>query len=344
MISAEQNFLANIKTLHRLKIPRTCTVAATLLAVLIILTIVVLSFTPWIQTAQGMGEVSTLDAEDRIQEISALVTGQIQHWHVREGQKVKKGDSIVTLVDNDKELVERLKNQLAATEQRHKANLSAVVQGESNLNRQKDLLKKGLVSERNVESVQISLEDLRAKAASTAAEVSEIRVNLARQSIQTKLVPQDGTILRLSSAGSATYVKPGDVLAWFIPDGVERSVTLKVSGLDAPLVKPGRKVRLRFEGWPVLQFSGWPEVAIGTFGGIVQFVEPVADDNGRFTVWVKPDENEHPWPSENFARLGSRVQGWVLLEEVKLGYEMWRQFNNFPPEQSPGNENAIKKL
>ncbi len=102
-------------------------------------------------------------------------------------------------------------------------------------------------------------------------------------------------------------------------------------GLDAPLVKPGAKARLQFDGWPVFQFSGWPGSAIGTFGGEVVYVEPVANATGDFNVWIRPDESDIPWPAESSARLGSRVKAWVLLEEVRLGYEMWRQLNNFPP-------------
>jgi hypothetical protein len=118
-----------------------------------------------------------------------------------------------------------------------------------------------------------------------------------------------------------------------------------VRGLDAPLVKPGAKARLQFEGWPVFQFSGWPGSAIGTFGGEVVYVEPVANPTGDFNVWIKPDESDIPWPTESSARLGSRVKAWVLLEEVRLGYEMWRQLNNFPPlptqdSTSGGSKNA----
>jgi hypothetical protein len=25
------------------------------------------------------------------------------------------------------------------------------------------------------------------------------------------------------------------------------------------------------------------------------------------------------------------VSGWILLDRVRLGYELWRQFNGFPP-------------
>jgi len=150
--------------------------------------------------------------------------------------------------------------------------------------------------------------------------------------MQTKKAPTDGTILRLLSAGNSTFVNAGDVLASFIPDGVERAASIMVSGLDAPLVYPGRKVRLQFEGWPVFQFSGWPSAAVGTFGGIVDFVEPIANQQGQFRVWIREDPDDAvDWPGQQFVRLGSRVTGWVLLNEVKLGYELWRQLNNFPP-------------
>ena len=40
---------------------------------------------------------------------------------------------------------------------------------------------------------------------------------------------------------------------------------------------------------------------------------------------------------------GAAVQAWVLLETVPVGYEIWRQLNNFPPElpaeESSGSAN-----
>ena len=81
----------------------------------------------------------------------------------------------------------------------------------------------------------------------------------------------------------------------------------------------------------MFQFSGWPGASLGTFAGEVEFVEPIADAMGQFRVWVKEDFSEGGWPEERYVRLGSRVRGWVLLEEVRLGYELWRQLNAFPP-------------
>ncbi|WP_086932832.1 HlyD family secretion protein [Agarilytica rhodophyticola] len=321
-------------TLAAQTLPSAASLVAKLTGLGILMLALVLWFTPWVQTAPGTGEVSTLDPQDRIQAISALVTGQIGQWHVQEGQPVKKGDPIVTLVDTDRNLLQRLNAEKAAVVYEHQANVIATETARIDLERRKKLFDQGLVSRRDLEQANIKYEGMKAKMGETLAKVNQVDVRLSRLSSQTKVAPRDGTISRLTSAGSATYVKAGETLATFIPKDVERAVVMEISGLDAPLIKPGQKVRLQFEGWPVLQFSGWPAAAVGTFGGLVKFIEPVASLRGTFNVWLTEDPNDIPWPSDGFVRLGSKAKGWVLLSEVSLGYEIWRQLNNFPPEYS----------
>ncbi|MEO0851021.1 MAG: RND transporter, partial [Pseudomonadota bacterium] len=41
-------------------------------------------------------------------------------------------------------------------------------------------------------------------------------------------------------------------------------------------------------------------------------------------------------PDESFIRYGAAARGWVLLDEVSVGYELWRQLNNFPPQFPAG--------
>ena len=108
-------------------------------------------------------------------------------------------------------------------------------------------------------------------------------------------------------------------------------VEMKVSGNDLPLIREGDRVRLQFEGWPAVQFVGWPSVAVGTFGGVVNRVFPTDDGMGYFRIVVTPDPNDEPWPDERYLRQGVRANGWVLLRQVPLGYEIWRQLNGFPP-------------
>lgn len=328
----QKAFMAKMNIVASQNVPQLHRVLAFMLVVFVGLTIALLYFTPWQQTAFGTGVVSTLDPSDRAQPISALVPGQIKTWHVQEGQSVKAGDPLVTLEDTDKQLVEKLNAQLRAAQSKYDADMLAVQNAQSNLDRQRKLAAEGLVSPRQIEAAEIVVQEKLATAANSQQSINTVSMSLARQSTQTKVAPQSGTVTQLHSGGISTMVKAGDILGWFVPEGVERMVRVKVNGLNAPLITPGRKARLQFEGWPIFQFSGWPSTSVGTFGGIVYTVEPVADANGQFTVWIKEDTNERPWPDERFARLDSRVNAWVLLEEVRLGYELWRQLNNFPPE------------
>jgi multidrug resistance efflux pump len=197
----------------------------------------------------------------------------------------------------------------------------------------RELFDEGLAARREYEQARIRVEELRSKVAEAAAELTRADVNLSRQSVQMVRAPRDGVILRVFAGDAATFVKAGDVVATFVPDNADRAVELFIDGRDVALVREGAKVRLQFEGWPVVQFSGWPSVAIGTFGGVVTAIDPSAQANGRFRVLVSEDpEDEHAWPDRRFVRFGSKARGWILLNEVSVGFELWRQLNNFPPE------------
>ena len=176
--------------------------------------------------------------------------------------------------------------------------------------------------------------------AEAAAELTRVDVNLSRQSVQIVRAPRDGVILRVFAGDAATFVRAGDVVATFVPDNADRAVEMFIDGRDVALVRPGARVRLQFEGWPVVQFSGWPSIAVGTFGGEVAAVDPSAQANGRFRVLVTEDPDaETPWPDQRFVRFGSSARGWVLLETVAVGYEIWRRMNNFPAELPTGSRN-----
>lgn len=324
--------LEKLTTLKAQKLPKAAQLFARLTVFLILLITMILVFTPWIQTAPGIGTISALNPNDRIQNISALVSGQIKEWHVQEGQKVKVGDPIVTIIDIDNSILEKLNAEKAAVNYEYQANLLTTKTAKIDLDRRKKLFAEGLVSRRELELADIKYTALKAKQAKTLAKINQVDVKVSRLSSQTKIAPRNGTITRLKASGQATFIKFGDTLATFIPAEIDRAVVVRVSGLNAPLIQKGQKVRLQFDGWPVLQFSGWPSASLGTFGGIVNFIEPVAVENGRFNVWIVQDPEDAPWPKGGFVSLGSQVRAWVLLNEVSLGYEIWRQLNNFPPQ------------
>jgi len=175
--------------------------------------------------------------------------------------------------------------------------------------------------------------------------VSEITVKIAQQENQEVKAPRDGFILKMMVDQGGEIVKEGDPLFVLVPDTADRAVEIWLSGNDAPLVTPGDHVRLQFEGWPAVQFTGWPSVAVGTFGGKVFSVDATSNRRGQFRILVVPDENDQQWPSERFLRQGVRANGWVLLKQVTLGYEMWRRLNGFPPvvdTQEPSSKSSAQ--
>ena len=69
-------------------------------------------------------------------------------------------------------------------------------------------------------------------------------------------------------------------------------------------------------------------------GATVAFVDAAAAPLGRLRVVIVPDPDAEPWPESQLLRQGARVNGWVLLDQVRLGFELWRQWNGFPPATS----------
>ncbi|NBT58193.1 HlyD family efflux transporter periplasmic adaptor subunit [bacterium] len=297
--------------------------------ILFVLVFLGLILLPWQQTAGGWGRVIAYSPNDRPQEISAPVDGRIAKWHVVEGSKVKEGDLLVDLTDNDPEILERLKAERDALAKRVMAAEAAVTTSKINLDRQKALVEKGLSAQRAFEQANLEYTKFLVDEANASAELARMDVRLARQLTQAVRSPIAGTILRVMPGQGAQIVKAGQMLALIVPETESRAVELWVAGNDMPLIRDGAEVRLQFEGWPAIQFSGWPGAAYGTYGGKVALIDASDSGQGKFRLIVTPLENE-PWPNGAYLRQGVRALGWVLLSRVSLGYEIWRRFNGFP--------------
>jgi multidrug efflux pump subunit AcrA (membrane-fusion protein) len=328
--------------LAKLTVPSSLKILIRLIKGSVLLVILIMTLVPWVQTAPGSGSLTALNPDDRAQHVNAFVSGRIKHWFVREGSAVKKGDPLVEIADNDSLLIERLANERNALQQNYDVVKIAAETSKLNYVRQEDLFNSGLSSRRDFENSKITYKSHLAKESKALAGLNQAEIKLSRQATQTLYAPRDGTIVRIVAGDIATAVKEGQPMATFVPSGVDLAVELFVSGIDIPLIQPGKKVRLQFEGWPVIQFSGWPSKAIGTFGGVVKVIDPVVAEKGKFRIIVVPDYDDEEWPDERFLRLGSKAKGWVLLETVKIGYELWRQLNSFPPENIYHNVNATE--
>ncbi len=190
----------------------------------------------------------------------------------------------------------------------------------------------------SLEAGRESARESGAKIIADRAKLAVDRRNLAaRTRQQVVTAPCAGRVVRLFKGGAGETVKAGDVLATILPDSRDQAVELSVADNDVPLISEGRHVRLQFAGWPALQFTGFPSVATGTFAGRIRVIDALDDGMARFRVIVEPDfaaiksGKEPPWPAPNLLRPGGEATGWILLDTVPLGWELWRQFNAFPP-------------
>lgn len=369
---------------------------------------------PWQQNVPGTGRVIAFDPLERRVSVEAPVAGRVRKLHVVEGQRVKKGDILVEIQDNDPNLIANLRLQrdaalarraaakqrvedltqqaaemelaktqaLDAARQRIAAEKITAETAELNHQRTRVLADKGLVSTRDLElatlardssaanlaaaeatltrterEMEASISNIRANrgtaqgdVAAAEREMAAIESQISQNLQQVIESPRDGIVLSVS-ANDGTYLRPGSPICVVIPETESRFVELLLNGNDMPLVHArqvhedgtiteGSPVRLQFEGWPAVQFVGWPSVAVGTFGGEVIFVDATDNGLGRFRVVVapKPDvivrggvERIENWPGNRWLRQGVRAKGWVLLQQVPLWKEIWRQLNGFPP-------------
>ncbi|MGB5821852.1 MAG: HlyD family efflux transporter periplasmic adaptor subunit [Saonia sp.] len=401
---------------------------------------IIILFLPWTQNITGDGFLTTLTPDQRPQTIQSPIPGRIEKWYVREGDFVKRGDTILFIseIKNeyfDPRLVERtgdqiraktmsvtsyegkvkaLNNQIGALgrertlklQQARNKLLQANLKVESDsidleaaktniriAERQYDrvvkLEKEGLKAVTDVEEKRLKLQETQAKLISQENKLlaainevinAEVEINRVQaeytdkiskaesdmytaQSSQfdseaqvTKLqneytnyemrnslyyirAPQDGFINKAIQAGIGETFKEGDRLVGIMPANYDLAVETFVEPLDLPLIHLGEEVRIQFDGWPVIVFSGWPNLSYGTYGGKVVAVETFISDNGKYRVLLAPDPNDHPWPKD--IRVGSGANTIALLEDVPIWFELWRQLNGFPPNYyQPNNATA----
>jgi multidrug efflux pump subunit AcrA (membrane-fusion protein) len=402
----------------------------------------ILAFVPWQQTVTCRGTIIAYAPVERMQQITARVSGQVRAWHVVEGSRVKMNDRLVDIEDIDPELSARLDAQrtfltgrlaagreelaelTAAAKAQESARDAAVKAAEANREAAEQTIevaeqtKANAVFTREFEHSRFEMFDdlftnpkfgglesrlnrdearmradraitdtdkadaeiarsraslltqeallVQADAAGLSAiavarsnvrkaeqnlfgierEIQEIDNRIERFKARSVVAPCDGVVFRVAAnvIQGGQYVKEGDELCTIVPDTNDRVAELFLDGVDAPIVlayadreKELPHVRLQFEGWPAVQFSGWPEMAIGTFGGRIRQVDAASGVAGQSRILVEPDPvmPGDDWPDTEFLRQGNQVIGWVFLNRVPLGYEIWRRLNGFPPVLAP---------
>lgn len=153
--------------------------------------------------------------------------------------------------------------------------------------------------------------------------------------------PINGTVTQAIQSGIGEIIKAGDAIVNIIPEKYNLAVETFIEPMDMPLLKLGQKVRVQFDGWPAIVFSGWPNSSYGTFGGEIYAINNDISKNGKYRILIAPDPSDYEWPDE--VRVGGGANTLTLLNDVKLGYELWRQLNGFPPDYyKEGSAKSVK--
>ena len=163
-----------------------------LLAFAIILIIVM--FLPWTQNISGQGQVTTLKPDQRPQTIQSQIPGRIEQWFVREGDFVKKGDTILRISEVkseyfDDRLLERTNDQIVA-----KSSSVVAYDGKIKaLNSQIEALRKEKVIKLNQARNKIRQAELKVKSDSIDYEAAKTNMAIAqRQYERTATLAEEG--------------------------------------------------------------------------------------------------------------------------------------------------------
>jgi multidrug efflux pump subunit AcrA (membrane-fusion protein) len=291
----------------------------------------------------GAYERDVEEAEDKIDELAAQVMSDESTYNItanlaRQGLESREK----YILDQQKLAVTREK--LSQAEKAMESKKQGLASSKAKL----DAIRSKLGAD--VAKAQAEYEAARAKVQAEQIDLNEKAIKLRRQQTQDVTSPTDGVVLRLhQNLDAGAQISVGAPLVTIVPDTQpeEMAAELYMPGRDIPLVKVGDPVRLMFDGWPAVQFIGWPSIAVGTFPGKVALVDRTQTKAGKFRILVVPDpsqlKNADPdrlanelraptgWPNEQYLRQGAAAKGWVLLSEVPLGFELWRRMNGFQP-------------
>ena len=162
----------------------------------ILIVLILVLFLPWTQNIRAKGTVTTLRQEQRPQELNTVLPGKIIKWHVKEGDYVKKGDTILQLGEIkveyfDTSLLLRTREQINAKEKSKQEYLNKTQTGATQIMALTESLKLKL------EAVDNKLQQQQLKNSSDSMEIIAVNNELQiykRQIDAAKLMLDSGAI------------------------------------------------------------------------------------------------------------------------------------------------------
>ncbi|WP_299059746.1 biotin/lipoyl-binding protein [uncultured Polaribacter sp.] len=154
----------------------------------------ILLFLPWTQNITSQGLVTTLTPEQRPQSIQSQIPGRIEEWFVKEGDYVKKGDTILRISEIksdyfDNRLIERTNNQINAKN----SSVNAYQQKSNALQRQINALKDEQVLKTAQSQNKLLQSKLKVQSDSIALQAAKTNLSIAeKQFLRTETLQKEG--------------------------------------------------------------------------------------------------------------------------------------------------------
>jgi multidrug efflux pump subunit AcrA (membrane-fusion protein) len=178
------------------QVNRKSRVKAYLLGILLFACLVL--FLPWTQNIRAKGKVTTLRLEDRPQELNTIIPGRVVKWYVKEGDFVKKGDTILQLGEVkveyfDPTLLKRTQQQISA-----KNRSIAAYEGKANTADTQIMALESALKFK-LQSLDNKIEQQKMKITSDSADLAaaQIAVNAYKRQIQAAKVMLDSGAISL---------------------------------------------------------------------------------------------------------------------------------------------------
>ncbi|MBC7714542.1 MAG: HlyD family secretion protein [Rhizobacter sp.] len=207
--------------------------------------------------------------------LSPKVTGFINEVNVVEGQKVKKGDVLISIDPRDYDNnIKQVKGDLGSIEARRR-------DAEKNYRRQVDLLAKGVVSQQQFDAASAQYNDVKAKYDAISSQVNQAELNLSYAKI---LAPADGFIAK-KSGEVGQLATPGVPLIGFVDSG-ERWIIANFKETEVEDIKIDAKVEIEVDAISSKHFVGKVE-SISSATGATFTLLPPDNATGNFTKVVQ---------------------------------------------------------
>lgn len=197
--------------------------------------------------------------------LSPAIGGQISRLPVKEGDKVKKGQVLLEMWNDDIiAQVSLAKSEIHASESRIKEACVIAKVAKREASRLTKLLKKGLTSDGTAERAVGEAEAKQAvcKAAKSSAEVNRSRLAVARAALERTLLkaPFDGTVAEIiGELGEFVTPSPVGVPTPPAVDIIDTSclyVLAPIDEVDAPEIKPDMPARISLDAYNKKFFKG----------------------------------------------------------------------------------------